>query len=76
MKKTASYLSMENLDINEEENDEGDESQESDNEEGKRASKFLDVGNGLSAAVTNSNSGPLEFENVSIDPTFILNKGF
>jgi hypothetical protein len=76
MKKTASYLSMENLDLNEEENNmaEEEESHESD-EEGKK-SKFLTVGREPSTTATNGNSNTIDQESVCIDPTFILNKGF
>ena len=75
MKKSASDLSMENLGLNDEENGEqGDESQESDGDDHlKKTSNLLDPGNASTAAGTNN---LLDVEVVSIDPTFILNKGF
>ena len=77
MKRSASYLSMENLDLNEDENGEqGNESQESDADDLKKPSNLLDPGNASTTAGTNTNSNPLDIEVVSIDPTYILNRGF
>lgn len=78
MKKSTSYLSMENLDLGGEENGEASqESGEESPEEAKKNFKSLDP-NSTNAAANELNSGasPLDQESISIDPTYILNKGF
>ena len=76
MKKSASYLSMENLDLNDETlNEEDGESQDSDTEE-KKTKNTLDPGTASTATGTNSNTNQLDLENASIEPTYILNRAF